>query len=110
MKLLFDENLSFRMVASLNQAFPGTTQVKLENLEKISDMDLWQFAKRHGFILVTQDSDFHELSLLYGAPPKIIWLKCGNQSRGFLTELLIRNKLAIEQFAHSDEASCLEIY
>lgn len=110
MKLLLDENLSFRLVALLNHDFPGSTQVKLENLEKSSDMALWLFARQHDFTLVTQDSDFHELSLLYEPPPKIIWLKCGNQSRVFIAELLIKHKQAIEQFINDTEASCLEIY
>ena len=110
MKLLLDENLSFRLVARLHHDFPGTTQVKLEHLEMATDMELWQFAKSQGFTLVTQDSDFHELSLLQGLPPKIIWLKCGNQSRTFVAELLIRHKPAVMQFMRDDEVACLEIY
>lgn len=110
MKLLLDENLSFRLVARLLQDFPGSTQVTLEHLEQAADIELWQFAKTQGFTLVTQDSDFHELSLMQGPPPKIIWLKCGNQSRTYVAELLIKHKLAIKQFIQDKETACLEIY
>ena len=110
MKLLLDENLSFRLVARLQPDFPGTTQVRLESLEMVTDIEIWKFAKSQGFTLVTQDSDFHELSLMQGPPPKIIWLKCGNQSRTFVAELLIKHKSAIEQFIRDDEVACLEIY
>ena len=110
MKLLLDENLSFRLVALIQDDFPGSTQVKLAGLEKSSDIELWKFAKLQGFTLVTQDSDFHELSLLRGPPPKIIWLKCGNQSRTYVADLLLKYKPAIEQLLLNHEVACLEIY
>jgi predicted nuclease of predicted toxin-antitoxin system len=81
LKLLLDENLSFRMVAELEVGFPESAQVTRLGLETANDRTIWGYAKKHGFTLVTQDSDFHELATLYGSPPKVIWLKCGNKPR-----------------------------
>ncbi len=58
----------------------------------------------------TKDSDFHELSLLYGTPPKVIWLKCGNQPKSHILNLLLENQAAIETFINDDGTVCLELY
>ena len=78
MKLLLDENLSRRLVPFLHTDYPGSQQVALLGLEKASDREIWQYAKNNNYVIVTKDSDYHELSILYGAPPQIIWLKTGN--------------------------------
>ena len=45
MKLLFDENLSFKLSRQLNDLFPGSSQVRLLGLERASDRALWDYAK-----------------------------------------------------------------
>lgn len=66
MKLLLDQNLSRRTIPVLQDAYPNSTQVAMLGMECASDNEIWQFAKNNDFIIVTQDSDFHEMSLLYG--------------------------------------------
>lgn len=110
MKLLLDENLSRRIVPALQDQYPESTQVALEGLEGHDDHELWEYARQHDYILVTQDSDFHEMSVLYGFPPKIIWLKCGNQPKNIIKNKLVDNYTAIEQFYRDDAISCMEIY
>ena len=110
MKLLLDGNLSFRMVERLTIDFPGTTQVRLADLERQDDRAIWQYCKSHGYTIVTRDSDFHELGLVEGPPPKVIWLKCGNHSNVYVADLLIQRRLEIEQFINDAFAVCLEIY
>ena len=61
MKLLFDQNLSFRLCKALAELFPGSSQVRLLGLERVTDRVIWDRAKSDGFILVSQDSDFSEL-------------------------------------------------
>lgn len=56
MKLLLDENLSRRLVPFLQAAYPGSTQVALEGLERASDLGIWQYAKAHDFVIVTKDA------------------------------------------------------
>lgn len=109
LKLLLDENLSFRMLAELEVAFPGSDQVTQLGLETADDRAVWDFARDHGFILVTQDSDFHELATLYGSPPKIIWLKCGNRPRWYVTNLLLRHRDEIVAFCQDADVDVVEI-
>ncbi|PID34143.1 MAG: hypothetical protein CR976_01830 [Thiotrichales bacterium] len=110
MKLLLDENLSRRIVPALLDKYPDTTQVALAGLEGYDDKTLWLYAQQHDYILVTQDSDFHEMSVLYGFPPKIIWLKCGNQPKQIILAKLLDNYTAIESLSTDAVISCMEIY
>ena len=110
MKLLLDQNLSFRLLEELKSIYPGSTQVRLQGLEQSDDMAIWRFAKDHGYTIVTQDSDFHEMSLMHGDPPKVIWLKCGNKPRWYVLDLLTHNQDRIHSFYNDLESSCLEIY
>lgn len=110
MKLLLDQNLSFRLLEKLEPAYPDSTQVKIVDLDQANDLAVWQFAKDNGFVIVTKDSDFHEFSLVYGNPPKIIWLKCGNKPKWYVLGLLLNNLDRIEAFFKDEESSCLEIY
>ncbi|MEQ1531572.1 MAG: DUF5615 family PIN-like protein, partial [Methylococcales bacterium] len=66
MKLLFDENLSPKMVAALVDVFPGSAHVDRVGLGGESDDAVWHYAKENGFMLVSKDSDFYDKSMLYG--------------------------------------------
>ena len=92
LKLLLDQNLSFRLLDKLEAAYPSSTQVKFVGLDQADDLTVWQFAKDNGFTIVTKDSDFHEFSLIYGSPPKVIWMKCGNELRRYVLDLLLNNR------------------
>ena len=109
MKLLLDQNLSRRLVAVLEPAYTGTTQVALLGMERASDREIWQYARDNGFVIVTKDSDFHELSLLYGAPPKVLWLQTGNQPRQRIAELLLSLRETIEALLADEETTFIEI-
>lgn len=110
MKLLLDQNLSRRLVERLQSLYPDTTQVSLVGLEYADDVTIWQYAKTHDYAIVTKDSDFHEYALLHGAPPKIVWLKCGNTSTQHTLHILVDNHSSIEAFLLDHEAYCLELY
>jgi predicted nuclease of predicted toxin-antitoxin system len=109
MKLLFDQNLSFKLCRLLADLFPGSSQARLEGLERASDRVLWDHAGRNGFVLVTLDADFAELATLLGPPPKVIWLRQGNQPTAAVERLLREHAEAIAAF-EKDEAACIEIY
>jgi len=70
-KLLLDQNLSPRLVAPLAELFPGTTHVRDAGLERASDRSVWEYARLHHYCILSKDADFHQLSFLYGAPPKV---------------------------------------
>lgn len=98
------------MLDKLDAAYPGSTQVRLAGMAAASDAVLWQFAKENGFVIVTKDSDFHELGLLRGFPPKVIWLQCGNRSSAYILSTLLNNKDAIQAFMQDTENACLALY
>ena len=58
MKLLLDENLSDRIVPQILDLFPEATHVKAIGLKQANDSIISEWAKRHGFTLVSKDSDF----------------------------------------------------
>ncbi|PZN69609.1 MAG: hypothetical protein DM484_29355 [Candidatus Methylumidiphilus alinenensis] len=102
MKLLFDENLSPRLVAALSDIFPESAHVDRLGMGGEPDPVIWEYAKEHGFILVSKDSDFHERSLLYAHPLKVVWIRRGNCSVRHI-ELILRNKVAEIQRLNTDE-------
>lgn len=110
MKLLFDQNLSFKLVARLAALFPDSDQVRRVGLDQADDRAIWQYAKLNGFVLVTQDSDFADLAALLGPPPKVIWLRCGNQPTTAIEELLRKHAETIEAFGLDDDSDCLEVF
>jgi predicted nuclease of predicted toxin-antitoxin system len=110
MKLLFDQNLSFKLCSLLADLFPESSQARLLGLEEADDRVVWQHAKTNGFNLVTQDADFAEMAVLYGPPPKVIWLRCGNQPTAVVEKLLRDHAGAIISFEQDDMAACWEIY
>lgn len=110
MKLLLDQNLSFRLLEKLDVAYPGSTQVRTIGLDQASDLTVWKYARDNSFAIVTKDSDFHEFSLMYGNPPKVIWLKCGNKPKWYELGLLLKHLDEINAFFEDADSSCLEIY
>ncbi len=109
MKLLLDENLSRRLVPFLQHDFPGSTQVVLLGMESASDKEVWQRAKDEGYVVVTRDADFQELSLVWGAPPQVIRLRTPNQTRAAVLKLLLDNKAAIVSALELDARASIEL-
>lgn len=107
MKLLFDENLSPKLVAALADVFPNGAHVDRLGLGGASDQAVWEYARQHDYTLISKDSDFHEMSLLRGFPPKVIWLRRGNCSNKQI-ELILRNQAGkIEALLDDPEAAYL---
>ena len=109
MKLLFDQNLSFRLCNLLFDLFPDSSQVRLVGLDRAVDRDVWLYAKANGFAVVTQDSDYADMSALYGSPPKVIWLRCGNQPTAAIEALLRNHATEISSLENDSDIDCLEI-
>lgn len=109
MRLLLDENLSRRIVPFIQETYPGSTQVALIDLEQVDDKIIRQYAIDNGYVIVTKDADFYEMSLVYGQPPKIIWLKIGNQSKAATIKALLDNKHIIERTLIIENKECVEI-
>jgi predicted nuclease of predicted toxin-antitoxin system len=108
-KLLFDENLSPRLVHLMAELFPGSTHVRDIGLASADDESVWTYANRHNFVIVSKDSDFHQRSFVKGAPPKVIWLRCGNCGTQEISNILQRYQADFELFANDPQAAFLEI-
>lgn len=109
MKFLFDQNISYRIIQKLPEIYKGSTHIKSEKLINEPDLEIWKFAKKHIFTIVTQDSDFNDLNSLFGFPPKIIWIRMGNISTADIVNLLIEYENEIFEFINNSEFGCLEI-
>jgi predicted nuclease of predicted toxin-antitoxin system/type II secretory pathway pseudopilin PulG len=109
MKLLLDENLSRRLVPFLQAEFPGTTQVALAGLECATDLAIWAHARDSGYVIVTRDADFEELSTIHGAPPRVIWIRGENMSKAAILNLLLTNRSVIEDALGEDGVACVEL-
>ena len=109
MRLLFDEQLSEGLVGKLVDVFPGALHVRLLRRGGASDRDVWELARGHDCILVTKDSDFHRLSMLHGAPPKVVWLRIGNCATADIARLLTTHAEDIREFDSQSESTVLEL-
>jgi predicted nuclease of predicted toxin-antitoxin system len=106
-KLLFDENLSRRLVPRIVDLFPNSSHVCIEGLLQVPDFELWEYAKAHGFAIVTADADFYEIATTKGPPPKVIWLR-GCDYPTAVAESLIRGQaIRISEFLSDPEQSVL---
>lgn len=105
MKLLLDENISRRLLPLLADAYPGSTHVVLQGLQQAGDVEIWQFAKDHGLVIVSKDDDFTALSSLRGRPPGLIKLSMGNCDNEHVLQVLLKRRDQIEaQFADPEVA------
>lgn len=109
MKLLFDQNLSRRLLPDVEGVFPGSSHVQLLGIESVNDIALWQFAAAHGFTIVSKDVDFVELQLVRGYPPKLVWLNCGNASNTELRAKLAGQLETIALMLADDDVGVVEI-
>jgi predicted nuclease of predicted toxin-antitoxin system len=106
-KLLLDENLSDRIIPKIIDLYPQSDHVKTLGLTNTDDAVIWEYAKTHNFIIVSKDADFHQRSLLYGHPPKFIYLRLGNSPTFKIVGILRNNFTQIILFSQRDKESIL---
>ncbi len=112
MKLLFDQNISFRVSKKLQNYFSGCMHVSDCRLNDAEDSTIWEYAKNNDFAIVTFDSDFYDISIINGHPPKIIWVRTGNLKTNEFVQLLTKYQKAIADFLEGDDfkdVACLEL-
>ena len=109
MKLLFDENLSHKLPRHLIDLFPDSLHVRDVGMKATDDPIVWDYAKDNDFMIVSKDADMHDLSLVYGNPPKVIWLRLGNCSTRQVEEALRRDFDSIKLFYEDDSVSLLAL-
>lgn len=112
MKLLFDQNISFRITNKIQDLYPGSKQVRDLGLENSKDSFLWTYANENNYCIVTFDGDFYDLGLVKGSSPKIIWLRPGNTCTQNIENVLRKNYELIKTFLTDPnyrDIGCLEI-
>jgi predicted nuclease of predicted toxin-antitoxin system len=107
MKLLLDQNLSYKLVGQLSTEFPSSSHVRDAGLARATDPLVWQHAKANRFTIVSKDTDFQQRAMLYGHPPKVIWIRLGNCSTSSVAALLRSRSAEIAAFEADLNASFL---
>lgn len=110
MKLLLDENISYRVLKIIEAHFPGSIHITSLKTSKPTDIEIFLYPRSHDFTIVTFDEDFSDLLMLKGAPPKVIWLRCGNSSNLKIANKLLEARDNIHGFLLDGEKTILEIY
>ena len=98
MKLLLDQNLPRSLLQTLAGTFPGSEHVIGLGLDDSPDSQIYDYAAQNDYTIVSKDSDFRQLSFLYGAPPKVVWLRVGNCTVTELVALLAENEHRLLKF------------
>jgi len=106
-KLLFDENLSPALSRRVEDLFPNSVHVRDVGMKATDDPIVWDYAKNNDFMIVSKDADMHDLSLVFGNPPKVVWLRLGNCSTRQVEELLRCDFDIIKLFYEDDSVSLL---
>lgn len=109
MRLLFDEQLSEVLCDQLRDVFPDSVHVRQLAGTAISDERVWALALERGCVVVTKDEDFHRLSVLRGAPPKVVWVRLGNCATVDVARLLRDHRDDLAAFVQQDEATFLAL-
>ena len=110
MKLLFDQNLSPRLAERMKNIFPDSQHVYPLGLGSVLDTEVWSYAKREGFAIVTKDADFSDLCMLLGFPPNVIWIRRGNCKTSDIEALLRSHVKAIEMLDIDDQTGVLALF
>jgi predicted nuclease of predicted toxin-antitoxin system len=110
MRLLFDQNLSHRLITALEDLFPGSLHVRLVGMQDADDLVVWDYALEQKLVIVTQDSDYSDWNKLRGAPPKIVWLRCGNASVDQIHSKIRNAASRIRQLDSDPEVEVVEVW
>ena len=109
MKLLFDQNLSHRLVTLLAAEFPDSEHVRNLGMAAASDVDVWACAAEQGFVIASKDTDFQQRAVLRGHPPKVVWVRLGNCSTEDVADLLRSHLTDLLAFEGDPAASFLAL-
>ena len=109
-RLLFDQNLSPKLVKRLSDIYPNSDHLDLLGLGTAEDTLVWEHAKDNGFVVVTKDADFADLSVLRGFPPKIVWIRRGNCSTTDIENLLRDHNSEIQDLATDSTSGILTLF
>ncbi len=108
--LLFDQNISPRLVERLADIYPRSAHVFTLGMGSAMDIEIWQYAHDHDYMIVTKDADFSEFGVVKGFPPKIIWIRRGNCSTQEIETTLRENLSSIGALSEDSETGILTLF
>lgn len=109
MRLLFDQNLSPILKRALHDIYPEAVHVRDVGLESADDLEIWSYAREHGFVIVSKDSDFRQFSFTFGHPPKVVWIRRGNCSTSEIESILRGRYDEILAFYNDEDGAFLAL-
>ena len=107
--LLFDENLSPKLIARVSKTFPGCLHVLQSRLDNSPDIEIWRYAQEHKLTIVTKDKDFLHFAKQHGFPPKLVHIQTGNVRLTIIEEILLNQASAIKAFVVQSTSGVLQI-
>lgn len=110
MKFLVDENISWRVLRLIAEAFPDSAHVDEVGLGNAAPDDrIWSYAADHGFTILTKDRDFNDMALLRNTPPKVVWLQLGNAHTKLIADTVLERQADIERFGAAEDQAVLVV-
>lgn len=110
MKLLFDQNLSPRLVQRLEDLYPASAHVSEHGLGEANDLEIWSHARDNAYLIVTKDTDFNDLASVHGSPPKVIWIRRGNCTTRVIEDILRNDFDSIKALHESEKIGLLMLF
>jgi predicted nuclease of predicted toxin-antitoxin system len=104
LKLLIDNDLSVNIPQEVEPFFQGSKHVTEVGLDRLTDKQIFHYAGKNDFIILSKDKDFYHLINTYGPPPKIVWLRVGNCNNRLLIETIVKNCPSIIEFIRSSRS------
>ena len=108
MKLLFNANLSPKLIIRLSDLFPDSRHVQEIGLTSLDTL-IWSYALQHRLVIVTKDDDFRTKALLVAPPGKVILLTLGNCETASVDVLFRQASSQIMEFIENASETLLVI-
>lgn len=109
MRLLFDQNLSYKLATRLAGDYPGSAHVRDFGMTRAADPAVWSHAAASGFVIVSKDVDFQQRALLMGHPPKVVWIRLGNCLTASVAMLLRSHRASLLAFESDPSAAFIAL-
>ena len=109
MRLLFDQNLSYQLVALLQDLYPQSAHVRLAGMADHEDLAIWEYARTNGFVIVTKDADYLTIGARLGHPPKVVRIGLGNCPTALVADLLRVHRDELLSFYEDERGAFIEL-
>lgn len=109
MRLLFDQNLSYQLVALLQDLYPESDHVRLAGMADQEDLAIWEYARTNGFVIVTKDTDYLTIGARLGHPPKVVRIGLGNGPTATVADLLRVHHDELLRFHEDEHGAFIEL-